>query len=207
MELIKGQRMVGEILILAAGSSRRMRGKDKLVEPVDGLPQLRRIADRAVQTGWPVRITLPENARARVQALAGTTATIVAVSDHAQGMSASLRAGYAAYARARARGGLMILPADMPELETDDLSALIEAHRGAPDAIHCGASGDRRGHPVILPHWMLPQLAHLTGDQGAKRLIEAQPEKLRYTQLAGQRAILDLDTPEAWEAWRSNRLD
>lgn len=190
----------GHILILAAGASRRMRGADKLLEQVDGTPQLRRITGFATQTDWPVFVTLPDTSGPRAQALAGIPATLIRVPDHATGMSASLRAGADISA-----GPLMIVPADMPGLESSDLLALITAHLNAPDAIHCGASAGMRGHPVILPAWLVPELAHLNGDRGAKRLIETNKDKIRDLPLPGRRAILDLDTPEAWADWHASR--
>ncbi|MFD1808925.1 NTP transferase domain-containing protein [Gemmobacter lanyuensis] len=47
------------ILILAAGAASRMRGGDKMLEQVAGVPQLRRIVNAACATGAPVRVALP----------------------------------------------------------------------------------------------------------------------------------------------------
>ena len=41
------------ILILAAGASSRMRGADKLLQPIDGIPQIARIAKAAIATYEP----------------------------------------------------------------------------------------------------------------------------------------------------------
>ena len=51
--------MDAHILLLAAGSSSRMRGGDKLLEPVAGRPLLTRIAEAALATGLPVHVALP----------------------------------------------------------------------------------------------------------------------------------------------------
>jgi CTP:molybdopterin cytidylyltransferase MocA len=197
--------MAGQILILAAGESGRMRGRDKLLEPVRGAPQLRRIATHAMQTGWPVLVTLPDLSHARAGVLADLCVRLVPVPDAAEGMGASLRAGGAAHMEEGDFGPLMVLPADLPDLEDADLSDVIAAHERSKDRIHCGACGSRRGHPVILPTWLVPELATLTGDQGAKALIAAYADRIVLTPLAGQRAVLDLDTPEAWAAWRARR--
>ncbi|MCB1394509.1 MAG: NTP transferase domain-containing protein, partial [Rhodobacteraceae bacterium] len=54
----------------AAGASRRMAGRDKLLEPVDGAPLLRRQARAAVAAGTgPVAVTLPPDDRTRRAAL------------------------------------------------------------------------------------------------------------------------------------------
>ena len=48
------------ILILAAGQSTRMRGRDKLLEPVDGMPLLRQRVLTALAVSRQVSITLPD---------------------------------------------------------------------------------------------------------------------------------------------------
>ena len=48
------------ILILAAGQSRRMRGRDKHLELVDNIPCTELIARQAIATGLDVRIVVPD---------------------------------------------------------------------------------------------------------------------------------------------------
>ncbi len=194
----------GAILILAAGASSRMGGVDKLLLTLDGMAQLRRIALAALATGWPVLVALPPADPLRRAALAGLQVTVVPVPDQAEGIAATLRAGARAAAGATA---LMILPADLPELEAPDLAALIAAHAAEPGAIHRGAAAGVGGHPVILPADLLPALVDLHGDRGARDLIAAEAGRLRLLELPGRRAVLDLDTPEEWAAWLSARAD
>ncbi|MEM9524908.1 MAG: nucleotidyltransferase family protein, partial [Pseudomonadota bacterium] len=48
-----------------------MRGRDKLLELVDGAPLLRMLASRALATGLPVWVVLPPARTARQAALEG----------------------------------------------------------------------------------------------------------------------------------------
>lgn len=179
-----------------------MRGADKLLLHVDGVPQLRRVALQAMATGRPVLVTVPSDNPLRAAALQGLAVTIVAVHDSTNGISASLRAGYSAAGDSAA---LMILPADLPELDTTDLSTMIAAYGADPTAIHRGAAGNRPGHPVVLPQDLLPKLASLSGDQGARGLIDAESHRVKLCALPGAHAVLDLDTPEDWVAWQNDR--
>ena len=63
--------MHAAILILAAGSSSRMRGGDKLLEEVAGMPLLARITRAALDTGLPVTVALPPDRPARAGVLDG----------------------------------------------------------------------------------------------------------------------------------------
>ncbi|RID93479.1 nucleotidyltransferase family protein [Gemmobacter lutimaris] len=192
--------MVLTTVILAAGASSRMRGDDKLLEVVEGQPLLRRIATAALTCGGPVRVVLPPDRPDRHGALAGLDLHLIIANDAARGMSASIRAGITGL-----DGPVMILPADMPELAAGALTEMQAAHRAAPDAILRGASGDTPGHPVIFPVDLLPDLARLTGDEGARAVIAAHRGRLRLVQLPGRAALTDLDTPEDWARWRQGR--
>ena len=177
-----------------------MRGADKLLLQVDGLPQLRRIALQAMATGRPVLVTVPSDNPLRAAALQGLGVTIVAVPDSTTGISASLRAGYCA---AGDRAALMILPADLPELDTTDLTTMIAAYEADSAAIHRGSAETRPGHPVVLPKDLLPKLANLSGDQGARGVIDGEAHRVKLRPLPGVHAVLDLDTPEDWVAWQN----
>lgn len=213
------------ILIPAAGGSARMRGRDKLLEHVRGRPLLAdRVsvatsaiaasADRATSSagtssahpapGAGVIVALPPRAVAadRWAALSQTEARLIEVADHRAGLSASLRAGIAALPRECA--GLMILPADMPDITAGDIAVLLDAFDGA--AILRGASADGRpGHPVLFPARDFRALAAVTGDRGGRAVIEAARARTRLVSLPGEHALTDLDTPEDWAAWRARQ--
>ncbi|WP_416136390.1 nucleotidyltransferase family protein [Cypionkella sp.] len=162
---------------------------------------LRRQAHLARLVCPRVIVTLRVDDLARMQVLAGLDLTILAVPDAAEGMAASIRAGAAA-----APGALMILPADMPDIDATDLATMIDAFDQAPQAILRGTSADGRpGHPVIIPAELCAELQSLRGDQGARRVLALHHARIKLIALPDQHALTDLDTPEAWAAWRARR--
>lgn len=138
-------------IVLAAGRSSRMGGRNKLLELVDGVPVVARVVREAVAGGAvPVAVVtghqsdevhaavmrgledwdtgeLPESLRAR--------ASVEVVHNRlwADGMSASIAAGVrAVHERV---GGLLICLGDMPRLSAESVTALIRAYeRGGVDA-------------------------------------------------------------------------
>ena len=190
--------------ILAAGASRRMRGADKLLEDVDGEPLLARQVRIARATGAPVVVAVPAGAGPRDRLVHGAGARPLSVTDAERGMSASI----AALAREAERTGadaLLLVLGDMPEIEVRDLGALLAESALHPSAIvRAGTEDGRSGHPVIFPRRCFAGLTRITGDVGARELIAAERE-VHVVSLPAQRAIVDLDTPEAWAAWRSAR--
>jgi CTP:molybdopterin cytidylyltransferase MocA len=190
------------ILLLAAGASRRMGGRDKLVEPIDGQPLLRRSALAALGTGAPVICTLPPDRPLRRAALTGLDLTLVEVPDAATGMAASLRAGLRAVPDRAS--GVMVLSADMPGFTTAALSGLIAAQKADPQALIRGGDEDGTpGHPVLFPRDLWAALAQITGDEGGRSVIRAHQDRVRVIPLPGRMALLDLDTPEDWAAFRA----
>jgi len=192
------------ILLLAAGASSRMRGADKLMEPVEGVPLLLRQARVALGTGVSVIVTLPVDRPARAAVLAGLDLVTVPVPDSALGLSASIRAGV----RAAGARPVLVLLADLPEITTDDLLLLLARQAAAPDLILRATAADGTpGHPVLFPAWALPGLAALSGDRGARDLLREYRDRTEFITLPARHAVTDLDTPEDWAAWRAGRGD
>lgn len=189
------------ILVLAAGASSRMRGGDKLLEPVKGQPLLRHVVRLALGTHLPVLVTLAQGHPARDAALDGLVVAAVRLDGAGHGMGASLRAGIEATPSDHA---LMVLLADMPDIDAKDLKVMIAAYKVSPDAIHRACTGDGLpGHPVIFPPWARGELLGVQGDTGAKSVLRAHANAVRLVVLPDTHATTDLDTPEDWARWRA----
>jgi CTP:molybdopterin cytidylyltransferase MocA len=188
------------ILVLAAGASRRMQGRDKMLEEVEGQPLLRLMARRALKSGVPVRVVLGPGQDARRAALDGLAVEIVEAQG-SDGMAASIRAGVAGLS-----GPVLIVLADMPEITAGDIYLMVSLHAQAPTAILRAATRDgRAGHPVLFPADLLPDLGRLSGDEGARAVLKREGARVHLLPLKDDRAAVDLDTPEAWAAWRAGR--
>ena len=191
-------------LILAAGFGRRMRGIDKLLQPVGTDPLLRRIVQNARAATDLVIVTVPSHDHPRFAVLADLGVRILDVPDATEGMSASLRRGLSVLPHDVQ--GLLVCPADMPELSEDDFSHVVNEFWTKSEVIHQATdSAGRPGHPVIFPRWCFDALRQVQGDTGGRDVIKSHPDRRRFVPLPGTRATTDLDTPEAWDAWRKGR--
>ncbi|SFJ02611.1 NTP transferase domain-containing protein [Albimonas pacifica] len=193
-------------LLLAAGASSRMQGRDKLLEEVGGEPVLRRSARALVASGADeVIAVLRPGDEARRAALSGLAVTLVENPEAAEGMAASIRRGLSA-ADPEADAVLLAL-ADMPEVASAHADALIEAFDPARGAAICRAADaeGRPGHPVLFGRRFFESLSRLTGDEGARDILRTNADFVRLVKTEGRGARLDLDTPEAWAAWRAEQ--
>ena len=128
--------------------------------------------------------------------------TPMQVPEAAEGMSGTLRAGVS---RLPACPAFMVLLADLPDLTASDLQQVLTAHQNTPDAlIWRGATADLRpGHPIIFDASLRPDFAQLSGDGGGESLVNPLKDRTVLVPLTGDRARLDLDTPQDWADWRA----
>lgn len=194
------------ILILAAGQSSRMQGRDKTLETVQGKPLLRHMAMMACAVSDQVFVALPIDAPARKASLDGLPLTICCTPESREGMGATMRESVP---KLPACPAFMVLLSDLPDLTADDLHAVISARENHPDhLIWRGATPDGRpGHPIIFDAALRPQFATLQGDSGGEPLVKPLKDRTYLALFEDDRARRDLDTPAAWAAWRADQTD
>jgi len=194
------------VALLAAGAARRMRGRDKLMEEIDGAPQIARAARAALasRADEVVAVLGPDDA-ARRAALAGLGVRIVENRVAAEGMASSVRAGLGAL-DAQADAVILAL-ADMPEIGPAHFDRLIAAFDPEEGRAICRAATESGapGNPVLFGRRFFETLARLEGDQGARALLAEHADLVEMVATPGEGAAVDLDTPEAWAAWRAAR--
>lgn len=190
------------ILILAAGQSSRMRGADKLLQDIDGAPLLAHVVERAVATGHPVFTAMPGPQHPRYNVMRDLPACCYDIPDAREGMSGTIRG---ALKRLPPCDAFMLLLADLPEIQTEDMLAVFQARTDNPDnLIWRGATVDGKpGHPIIFDAKLRPSLSELEGDGGGDVVVKAHMDQTMLVNLPDNRARLDLDTPEDWAAWRA----
>lgn len=108
----------------------------------------------------------------------------------ADGMGATL--AHAVRQSMHASGWIVAL-ADMPYLKPATVRALLDALRNGAD-IAAPAHGGRRGNPVAFGRLHLPELLQLSGDVGARRLLQDYPVQLIEVDDPG--IHLDIDRPQ-----------
>ena len=190
------------IVILAAGASSRMRGRDKLFESVGGKPILTRLVQFAQGCG-DVYVTLPHPDHPRHNLLTDTRALPIYVPDAADGMSASIKRACAAVSETSATG-MMILTGDLPDL-TEAHFAQICAEWAKDETRYVQAKDrdGKPGHPVIIPKSGWDDIETLQGDIGLRKIL--REKRIEYVSFQDYGPTLDLDTPEAWDNWRAAR--
>ncbi|MTD46654.1 NTP transferase domain-containing protein [Conexibacter sp. W3-3-2] len=188
-------------IVLAAGASRRF-GSPKQLAELDGRPLLAHVLDAvtAVPALDPVILVLGAHHEPIRERVDPGRAQVALCLGWEEGMAASLRAGLAAATAEHDLDAVLVVLGDTPRLETDVVREVLAAARAAPPAVPVRALYDGRpGHPVVLPRQLFAAVGELTGDEGARELLDGAPVVLVA---AGGPGGLDVDTPESLEALR-----
>ena len=192
------------ILILAAGQSSRMRGADKLLEDVGGMPLLRRQVKMAAATGAPVYVALGPEQQSRRAVIDDLGATIIETADAHEGMGGTLRGAVPHLPECTA---FMVVPADLVALQTEHLKTVLDAarHDDTDHLIWRGATQDGApGHPIVFSNALRQEFVALSGDTGGAPVVKRHADATCLVTLPDEVARLDLDTPEDWALWRSS---
>lgn len=194
------------ILILAAGQSKRMRGRDKLLELVRGQSLLRQQANNALEaTSGPVLIALPPAPHPRYDTLQECDVQLVPVPDAAEGMSASLRRGLNALPKDTP--AVMVVLADLPDLTAEDMRKVCAGVRleGSTLIWRGATQTGAPGHPIVFHYSLFDTLKKMRGDTGGAQVVARNHDRMVLIPLPDNHARRDLDTPEDWEEWRASQ--
>ena len=173
-------------IVLAAGAARRF-GSDKLSATFAGEPLVHH-AIRAARAAPVERVIVVCGPALAIGAWTGTP-PVEAVRIASAALSDSLKAGIAA---AYACDGAFVFLGDMPLAPHAVAARLAEALGGNYAAIprHDGANG----HPVLLSAIAFADIAALSEDEGAGRLLKRRSD-LAFVDAPDRAILLDVDRP------------
>lgn len=190
-------------IILAAGGSSRM-GSVKQLLIVDGLPLVVRAVDAALgAAARPVVVVLGANAGRIRETLAGRPVVEALNAGWSAGLSSSIRVGLeAALAAEPGLDAVLVAPVDQPALTSSVISQLAHLHRSS-GLVACARYGGRNGAPAVFGRGHFAQLASLTGDQGARSLLNGDPGSVASAEIPS--LGIDIDTPGDLSDWERRK--
>jgi molybdenum cofactor cytidylyltransferase len=191
--------LIGGVVLAAGGASRF--GSPKQLAELDGRPLLQHAVDAmlAVPAIDPVVVVLGAEAQRVLEAVDFGEAQIAVCGDWAEGMAASLRCGVQAVGDCE---WVLVTLGDQPRVTPQVIAAVMDHAESAPvgtEAVRATYDGVA-GHPVALARAILPHVARLRGDVGARELLGNAA--VRTFEAAHLCDPGDVDTPQDLEALR-----
>ena len=190
-------------IILAAGGSARMEGRNKLLLPIEGEPMVARVCGAVLQAGYdPLRVVTGHDYQ-RVEVAVATAGdsgvACIHNGDWASGMASSIRTGLAALPEDAE--GVLVALGDMPLVGVDTLAALRRTFEeaGGGRIVYPEFEG-RQGNPGLIPRKYFAELAAITGDRGGKALLKKHADESLAVAVDSDAVTIDIDSEEAYRA-------
>ncbi len=192
-------------IILAAGGSARL-GQPKQLIQSNGESLVRRMAQQALalQAG-PVVVVLGANQDRIMKELTGLAITTVVNPTWAEGMASSLRTGLRALDAESTEAFLVVLT-DQPYVTADLLQRLIDTRQSTGRGIIASRYAEPDGIlgvPALFDNHYRREFLNLTGDTGARKLIQQYASD--STSVLFPLAGIDLDTPADLRHWQAQQ--
>jgi len=177
------------IVILAAGTSRRLGSpKQFLLYKGDTL------LNNAVKTASQVNT----GAVAVVLGAERPTLNVPAIHNpqYAEGMASSIRCGVQ-YMMEQVEN-IILMVCDQPHVDAAHLLNVIATHKATGAKIVASYYEDRKGVPALFDQTLFPELLSLSGDTGARHIIEKYAADIAAVPFPP--GAIDIDTEEAYQA-------
>jgi molybdenum cofactor cytidylyltransferase len=186
-------------LVLAAGSSRRMAGSNKLLQPVGGVPMVRRAANAALASRCAGVVVVTGFAADAVrQSLAGLDLEFAHNAAHETGMASSLRTGLQALPADT--DAVVVVLGDMPYIDAGHIDRLVAAFDAQRGNIVVPMKQGRRGNPILWPREFFAEMQQVQGDVGARELLQRHADRIDSVACDDEAIFADVDTPAALES-------
>ncbi|RZU02559.1 nucleotidyltransferase family protein [Rivibacter subsaxonicus] len=182
------------VIVLAAGRSSRFNGeRHKLAQSLGTSTVLGTTISNALGSGLGVVVVTTGALQPEVASHVAARDIVLLPLPGSPGAGESLGMGYSIASGVCARpnaSGWLVLPGDMPMIKS---STLVQLARHLPQhpAVYAQHQG-QRGHPVGFAAELYSELATLSGDEGARRLLGRYPSF--GVELADPGVLLDVDT-------------
>jgi molybdenum cofactor cytidylyltransferase len=182
-------------VLLAAGLSRRMGERNKLLIGIEGEPLVRRTAKAYLAAGVEVHAVLGHEAEQVGAALRDLAIAFVLNPDYAQGQPTSVRAGIDSLA-----GGytaILVALADQAALTAEDIGELVKAFAAdGGSRILVPYHQGRRGNPVIFPASLIENMRGQGRNAACRSFIDKHPGLVYRYEAPNDHTVIDIDTPD-----------
>jgi molybdenum cofactor cytidylyltransferase len=184
-----------EIIILAAGLSRRFGKANKLLLPLRGEMLIRRSVKQYLACSSRVMVIIGHQSKQIREALGGLDVRFIDNPDYKAGQQTSVLLGMS---RVRADGdAVMIGLADQPLLNDRDLNGFISSFsRSDRTKIFVPYFEGQRGNPVLLPGKIAQRLKNDPANPTCRKYIDNHPELTHCFAAQNSHFTTDLDTPD-----------
>jgi molybdenum cofactor cytidylyltransferase len=184
-------------VVLAAGASTRMGGKQKLLLPFGGEPLVRRSVRQVLAAGFDeVLVVVGSEHEATLAALEGLPIRHAVNTQFATGMGSSFRTAVEHLTSDAA----MFALADQPFVTTNEYRTVLDTYRRHRSPIVSVRYGEVMAPPHLFEREFFPELSEL--QHGARSVLLRHTDRTTVVRFPAE-LLVDVDTPEDYELAKS----
>ena len=183
-------------IILAAGSSKRMGDRNKLLLKLDSRPIIKQVCKVALNTNLsPIYVVTGFQKNLIEKVIPSNIDKIIHNKDWNSGMASSIYAGLSCMPNSI--NGCMIILGDMPLIRVETINLLLSEFKNhLCKNIVFPVFRNNQANPVIFPKLFFPDILASNGDNGAKRILMKFADKSVGIPIESDEVILDCDTED-----------
>ena len=190
-------------VILAGGQSKRMGTKNKLLVPINGKPMIALTVETIIASKASSVAAVTGFEHQKIQeAIKNSNIEFIHNKNFQNGISSSVVT--AIKSAPEDCSAILIGLGDMPKITVSHINKLIDAYNPLEGRAICVPTWKgKRGNPVLWARRFFPEMLQLKGDFGAKELMGKYAELVVEVEMNDNGIVIDIDTPEALEAFRN----
>ena len=183
-------------LILAAGNSKRMGDKNKLLLKFRSEPIIKQVCRVALNTNLkPLYVVTGFQKNLIEKVIPPKIDKIIYNMNWSSGMASSIYAGLSCMPNSVS--GCMIILGDMPLIKIETINLLLsEFKKHLYEKIVFPMYKKNQANPVIFPNFFFPDILACDGDNGAKKVLMNFPDKSIGIPIESDEVILDCNTDD-----------
>ena len=180
-------------ILLAAGQSKRMKGKNKLLLKYKRKTLINHVLKSLIESKVNKIIIVLGHEGRKIKKIALKSKKIIFVfnSNYAKGISTSIKCGLKKISKKNI--GFLITHADMPLVSKTILNTLCSALKSKNKEIFVPVYKRKIGNPLAFKYSMIKSLKKIKGDRGAKKLIRSNKSKVQLVKMKSKTILIDFD--------------
>lgn len=184
------------MIILAAGKSVRMRGRNKLLITIDKKPMIRKVVETALNSKVDeVIVVLGWEADKIQEALSDLPCRLILNKNYEKGQSRSIKIGLREVGEATQ--AVLVLPGDVAKIDPQSINLVLDAYNRFHNPIIIASHEGRQGHPILLAKRLFDEIEKINEETyGLKSVVRKHESEVRLVETGSENVLQDFDTPD-----------
>lgn len=189
-----------EAVVLAAGLSSRMK-TNKLLLELNNKKIIQHVLENIKNSSVDIITVVVGHEKEKViDSIKEYGVEILENPEYTLGMSASLKEAVKNVLSEEKSEAIMIFTGDMPFLKVSTINAVIDKYKETKALIAVPRYNGRRGHPVLIAKKLLPELLNISGDVGARMVLNSHRDEIEWVEVEDRGIHFDIDSQDVYHS-------